>query len=171
MHPGPKDVTEPHKELRFTRSAQATLFSILGAICAGTSVVLILINFLLNDSHLALKDPLVSWWWVLLPLPAALLLARLSLRCARHAYIILTPLGVEIFPFFNARENLQVLYWSQIADAEVNDRNQLVIHFNEEQTAGVVASLSPILPARRKLLAHAIEGRMDVYASISCENC
>ena len=92
---------------------------------------------------------------------SAALFFRLAFRCARHAYIILTPLGIEIFPFFNSRENLQVLYWSQIADSELNDRNELVIHFNEEQTSGVVASLAPITPSRRILLERAIKGRMQ----------
>ncbi len=154
MLPGPKEVADPHKELRFTRGAQATLFAMMGAVCCGMSATSLILNFIPTD-------PLLSWWWSLPPIPIALLLFRLAYRCARHAYIILTPLGVEIFPFFNARENLQVLYWSQIADAEVTERKQLVIHLNEEQTAGVVASLFPILPARRKLLARAIEGRMD----------
>lgn len=154
MLPGPKDVEEPHKELRFTRGAQATLFAVVAAVACGASAAIIILNFIS-------KDPLLSWWWAVLPLLVAALFARLAFRCARHAYIILTPLGIEIFPFFNARENLQVLYWSQIADAEINENQQLVIHFNEEQSAGVVASLTPISPARRILLERAIEGRMD----------
>jgi hypothetical protein len=154
MLPGPKDVTEPHKELRFTRGAQATLFALIAAVCCGASAVIIILN-------LIPKDPLTPWWWPLVPLPLAALCFRLAFRCARHAYIILTPLGIEIFPFFNSREHLQVLYWSEIADAEVNESNQLVIHFNEEQTAGVVASLAPLAPTRRTLLEQAIAGRMD----------
>lgn len=154
MLPGPKDISDPHKELRFTRGAQASLFAMLAAICGGASITIVILNLLL-------EDPLVSWWWVLAPLPAALIFLRLSLRCIRHAYLILTPLGIEIFPFFKPHENLQVLYWSQISDAEINEHNQLVIHFNEEQTSGVVASLAPLLPARRELLGRAIAGRID----------
>lgn len=154
MLPGPKDVVEPDKELRFTRSAQATLFAILASICSGASVAILLLN-------LIPADPICPWWWPLLPLLPAALFLRLALRCARHAYLILTPLGIEIFPFFNARENLQVLYWSEIADAEVNDQDQLVIHFNEERTSGIVASLTPLRTRQRVLLDHAIEGRME----------
>ena len=154
MLPGPKDISEPHKELRFTRGSQASLFAMLAAISGGASVAIVILNLLL-------EDPLVSWWWVLVPLPPAFICSRLCLHCIRHAYLILTPLGIEIFPFFKPQENLQILYWSQISDAEVNEHEELVIHLNEDQTSGVVASLSPLLPVRRKLLAHAIAGRMD----------
>ena len=149
-----KSVAEPHKELRFTRGAQASLFALLGAVGAGASIAIVLLN-------LIPKDPITPWWWPLVPLPFAFLCFRLAARCARHAYIILTPLGIEIFPFFKARENLQVLYWSQIAAAEVNEREQLVIHFNEDRTSGIVASLAPIAAGRRELLEYAIEGRMS----------
>jgi len=154
MLPGPKDLTEPHQELRFTRGAQASLFALVGAVCCGAAAAVVILN-------LIPKDSVTPWWWPLVPLPFAALFFRLAFRCARHAYIILTPLGIEIFPFFNSRENLQVLYWSQIADSELNDRNELVIHFNEEQTSGVVASLAPITPSRRILLERAIKGRMQ----------
>ena len=154
MLPGPKDIIEPHKELRFTRGSQASLFAMLAAVCGGASVAIVILNLLL-------KDPLISWWGVLAPLPPAFICARLCLHCVRHAYLILTPLGIEIFPFFKPQENLQILYWSQISDAEVNKHDELVIHLNEDKTSGVVASLSPLLPVRRKLLARAIAGRMD----------
>lgn len=158
--PGPKEVTEPHKELRFTRSAQGSLFSILAATCAGISLAIILLNLLADELPLAFREPRIPWWWALLPLPGGVLLCRLALRCTRHAYLILTPLGIEIFPFFNPRENMQVLYWSQISKAEVSQLKRLVIHFDDGETSGVVASLTPLLPARRKLLARAITGRM-----------
>lgn len=154
MPAGPKSVADPHKELRFTRGAQASLFALLGAVCCGATVAILLINLLLSE-------PLTPRWWPLVPLPAAALFFRLAIRCARHAYIILTPLGIEIFPFFKARDNLQVLYWSQIAGAEVNERDQLVIHLDEARRSGVVASLAPIPAGRRALLARAIEGRMN----------
>ena len=73
---------------------------------------------------------------------------------------ILSPLGVEIFPFFKARENLQIIYWSQVADAEVKD-GQLFLHFTEEKKSGVVASLSPIPEVRRLLLEKAVVGVME----------
>lgn len=153
MLPGPKPVEDPAKELRFTRSSQAAAFAILGAILAGASIAMLLLNVIP-------ADPILPWWWPLVPLPPALLLFRLAYHCVRHAYIILTPLGIEIFPFFRPRRNLQVLYWSEIADAEVSEAGRLVIHFDEERTSGIIASLAPLPPVHRDLLAEAIEGRM-----------
>ena len=56
---------------------------------------------------------------------------------------------------------LALLVWDCEANYKINEHNQLVIHFNEEQTSGVVASLAPLLPVRRELLIRAIAGRMD----------
>lgn len=151
--PGPKAITEPHKELRFTRGAQGSLFALLGATGLGASVAMLLLNVIP-------KDPILSWWAPLVPLPPALLCLRVALHCVRHAYLILTPLGIEIFPFFRARRNLRLLHWSEITAAEINSRKELVLHFNEEKTSGVVASLAPLLPSRRILLERAIAGRM-----------
>ena len=55
MLPGPKDISDPHKELRFTRGAQASLFAMLAAICGGASITIVILNLLL-------EGPLVSWW-------------------------------------------------------------------------------------------------------------
>lgn len=153
MLPGPKEVAEPQKELRFTRAAQARLFFLLGAILVTVAV------FLAAASITAgLEFPL---WWAAFPLVPALPCFLLAYRCVRHAYLILTPLGLELFPFFNPRQNLQVLYWSEIAHAEVSDDHRiLTIHYNETRTAGLKATLSPVLASKRPLLARAIEGRM-----------
>jgi hypothetical protein len=153
MLPGPKAVAEPHKELRFTRSAQGRLFVLLGATCVTIAI------FLAAASATAgLEFPL---WWAAAPLVPALPCFLLAFHCVRHAYLILTPLGVELFPFVNPRRNLQVLYWSEIDHAEVSDdQRTLTIHYNKERTAGLQATLTPILPAKRPLLARAIEGRM-----------
>ena len=153
MLPGPKEVAEPHKELRFTRSAQGRLFFLLGAACLTIAI------FLAAASLTAgLEYPL---WWAAFPLVPALPCFLLAYHCIRHAYLILTPLGVELFPFINPRQNLQVLYWSEIDHAEVSDDlRSLTIHFNAERTSGIKATLSPIVASKRPLLARAIEGRM-----------
>ena len=160
MLPGPKEVAEPHKELRFTRSAQGRLFFLLGATCVTIAI------FLAAASLTAgLEYPL---WWAAFPLVPALPCFLLAYHCVRHAYLILTPLGVELFPFINPRKNLQVLYWSEIDHAEVSDDHRiLTIHFNKERSAGIKATLSPIIAAKRHLLARAIEGRMAERAKSS----
>ena len=158
MLPGPKDVAEPHKELRFSRSAQARLFFLLGSTFITIAIFLAAASFTAG-----LEFPL---WWAAFPLVPALPCFLLAYHCVRHAYLILTPLGIELFPFFNPHRNLQVLYWSEIDHAEISgDLRTLTIHYNADRTAGIKATLSPLLSAKRQLLQRAIEGRMAQRAA------
>ena len=154
---GPKAIAEPEKELRFTRAAQAGLFYAAGVVVFAVSMAV----FILSTQDWGMDEPVLAGWvWMcVLGLLLSYVMLRLGMRCTRHAYIILSPLGVEIFPFFKARENLQIIYWSQVADAEVTEGN-LVLHFTEEKNSGVVASLKPIPKARRVLLEKAVLGVM-----------
>lgn len=158
MLPGPKAVAEPHKELRFTRSAQARLFFLCGATCTTIAIFLAVTSITAG-----LRYPL---WWAAFPLVPALPCFLLAYHCVRHAYLILTPLGVELFPFFNPRQNLRILYWSEIDHAEVSgDHRVLTIHYDKERSSGLKATLAPIPASKRLLLARAIEGRMAERAA------
>jgi hypothetical protein len=154
---GPGTVAEPEKELRFTRARQAPLFYGLAVMAFAASMAV----FILSTQDWGMAAPLLhGWWWLCVPgLLMCFWLFRIGVRCTRHAYIILSPLGVEIFPFFKAAKNLQVIYWSQVADASVED-DHLVIHFSEQKSSGVVASLKPVAVERRALLATAVAGVM-----------
>ena len=155
---GPKSIAEPEKELRFTRAGQAPLFYIIAALTVAAGIGLVILS---TQKWGMDAPPLQNWWWLGIPdLLIGFWFFRLGMRCSQHAYLILTPLGVEIFPFFNAHKNLQVLYWTQIAEAEVDSR-KLIMHFSDQKNSGVVVSLRPILPKQRKLLKKAIEGRME----------
>ncbi len=157
MPRGPKSIAEPEKELRFTRKRQAGVFFALAVIAFSLSMGW----YMLVTEDWGMEKPLLEGWlWVSgLGLLAFFAFLRLGVRCTRHAYLILSPLGVEIFPFFKARENLQVIYWSQVADAEVED-GELRLHFTEEKKSGVIVSLAPISKARRVFLKKAITGVM-----------
>lgn len=147
----PKPVAEPEKELRFTRGAQAQGFFIGAAI--SFAVTLIFIGLL--------GHPLIRWWLPLLTAISGVLFLRTALRCTRHAYLILTPLGLELFPWRKPEENLEIRYWSEIDSVEFSeDEDRLTLHFNPEKTAGLVISLAPVPPARRPLLRRAVEGRV-----------
>ena len=149
----PKDVAEPHKELRFTRAGQAQGFIVAAAVAVALALLLAVTAL---TGH-----PNFHWWMPLIPLVLAGFLTRLAARCARHAYLILTPLGVEIFPLFKADKNLNLVYWTQIEGLDFDDELEtLKIHFNAEQTGGVILSLKPILAKKRPLLQKALEGRM-----------
>ncbi|MGJ8678175.1 MAG: hypothetical protein ACSHX0_11705 [Akkermansiaceae bacterium] len=155
---GPKAIAEPEKELRFTRSVQAYVFFIISVISFATAMAF----FILSTQDWGMDGPLLpGWWWVCIPtLLITLISIRLGIRCVRHAYIILSPLGLEIFPFLKAEKNLQLIYWGEIHDAEVHEK-KLTIHFTEEKTSGIVASLSPIPKTGRVLLQKAIRGVLE----------
>jgi len=155
---GPKSVVEPHKELRFTRASQAQTFWVIGAIF-GVLTVLLLANWL--SGH-----PSFSWWMGLISLGVAAIFVRFAIQCTRHAYLILTPLGVEIFPLRKPEINLHLIYWTELADADFDEElTTLKLHYDAEKSAGVVLSLKPILEKQRPLLKKAIEGRLKENAS------
>lgn len=161
---GPRPVAEPEKELRFTRGSQAPLFYMISAltVCGGMALMI------LSTQNWGMDEPpLKDWWWLAIPdILVGFWFLRLGMRCSKHAYIILTPLAVEIFPFFNARKNLRVVYWSEVHDAEVKD-GKLMLHFSEHKDSGVVASLQPIPPRQRDLLKTAVDGLMNQRRSTS----
>ncbi len=162
--PGPRSVAEPEKELRFTRAGQAPLFYMIAAltVCGGMALLI------LSTQNWGMDEPpLRHWRWLGIPdILVGFWFLRLGMRCTQHAYIILTPLAVEIFPFFNARKSLRVIYWSEVHDAEVVD-GKLMLHFSEQKESGVIASLQPVPPRQRQLLKTAVDGLMDRRRSMS----
>ena len=158
---GPQSIAEPEKELRFTRTAQAGMFFAAAVVVLLVSVAVALLST--SWGWGSSDGPLQGWGWLaLIGLAFCYVLLRLGLRCARHAYIILSPLGVEIFPFFKAKDSLQVIYWSQVTEAEFSAGEKvLTLHFTEEKKSGVIASLKPMTPSRRQLLKTAVMGVME----------
>ena len=154
MVSGPKSINEPHKEIRFTRGAQASLFGILAAVSGGSSIFLLIFSLNTGTTPMACL-------WALAPASISLIFFRLSLRCIRHAYLIMTPIGIEIFPFFKPQDNLRVIYWSEISQVEIDQSNRLLIHLSGDPPSGIIASLKPLLSRQRDLLAEAIDGRMS----------
>ncbi|BCX47660.1 hypothetical protein HAHE_15680 [Haloferula helveola] len=148
-------VVEPHKELRFTRAAQAVPFWIGAAVTAGIAIVLISISFHRVDNP-ALPHPA----WSLIPLALCWICMRLALHCTRHAYLILSPLGVEIFPFFRPVSGMRMIPWGEIDSVEVG-KHIATLHFDPDQNSGIHLELSPIPKNRRPLLAKALKGRIE----------
>jgi len=147
-------VAEPQKELRFTRAGQALIFGIAAAVCVTVGLVFFSVAPYRADIP---ELPHPAWGFV--PIGIAMLLAWLAVHCAKHAYLLLSPIGVEIFPFFRPATNMQVIPWAQIAAADIDD-SRLTLHFSAEKTSGIHLSLSPIAKDRRELLARAIQGRI-----------
>lgn len=148
-------VTEPHKELRFTRAAQAVPFWITAAVTATCAILLISLSFH-RDENPGLPHPA----WAILPAALCWGAIRAALHCTRKAYLILSPLGVEIFPLFRPVKGMQVIPWTQIHSVETGDY-LVTLHFDDSQSAGIHLTLSPIPKAKRPLLAKALQGRLE----------
>jgi hypothetical protein len=154
----PREVACPEQELRFTRSRQAVTFLTAGmaALCLAGLIFLTAIPGAGNagDSPGTLHSP----WWALLALMPAVPCFWVGVHCLRHAFIILTPLGIELFPFWLPARNMQVIYWSEIKAAAVSgDLRTFTIKCRGRQ---IMATLAPIPASGRILLKEAIAGRM-----------
>lgn len=148
-------VQSPEKELRFTRSGQAVVFWVLSAILTAGAVTLAATSPY-RDVNPQLPHPL----WALVPLILALGAASLAVNLTRHAYLILTPLGIEIFPFFRPAAGMRLVLWQEVASAEVNAAGtMLTLHHDAAKTSGIHLSLKPVRADRRALLAKAVTGR------------
>jgi hypothetical protein len=150
-------IQSPEKELRFTRSGQAIQFWIGAAVLAAVGIT-ILATAIYRDINPRLPHPA----WALLPLAFAAITVRLAVGLTRHAYLILTPLGIEIFPFFRPSEGMRLVLWQEVDHAEVNEKTtRLTLHHDSGKTSGIHLSLTPIRAERRTLLAKAVIGRLS----------
>ena len=148
-------VQSPEKELRFTRSGQAALFWLLAAVCAAVAMTLAATS-IYRDVNPELPHPA----WAVVPLVIGALAVRLAVSLTRHAYLILTPLGIEIFPFFRPAAGMRLVVWQEVDAAEVNaEMTQLTLHHDAGKTSGIHLSLRPVRKDRRELLATAVIGR------------
>lgn len=152
-----KKVQSPEKELRFTRSGQAGLFWIGAAVLASVALTM-----LATAPYRNINPDLPHPACALVPLAFSLIFARVAVWLTRHAYLILTPIGIEIFPFYRPATGMRWVVWQEIAHAEVNSQNTLLtLHHDTAKTSGIHLSLKPIRPDRRTLLAKAVIGRVS----------
>lgn len=148
-------VQAPEKELRFTRSGQAVVFWVAGAVLAAAAVTLIA-TAVYRDINPQLPHPA----WALAPAALSLLSLRTAVKLTRHAYLILTPLGIEIFPFFRPASGMRLVTWQEIDSAEVDPgKTLLTLHHDAAKSSGIHLSLSPLCRDRRAFLIQAVLGR------------
>ncbi|MFZ9937613.1 MAG: hypothetical protein ACO3JG_11250 [Luteolibacter sp.] len=146
----------PEQELRFTRSRQAVAFWIGGAVMSMAAIVIAAASF-----HRAENPALPHPAWALGPALAAGLLTRGAVRLTRHAYVILTPLGIEIFPFFRPAAGMRLVAWQELREMDTNaSLTRLTLHFNVEKTSGIHLSLRPVRADRRRFLVEAVRRRL-----------
>ena len=154
----PQKVAASEKELRFTRARQANLFWLVGLAClvfAGGVAAASTTMFSPPSGHRVVENG----WWALPPLAIGLALLWAAIHLTRHAYIILTPIGIEIFPLLFPSKNLNVVYWPQVEAIGFDDgHTQMVIGLAGDSK--IFLALAPIRRDRIELLVMATEGRM-----------
>jgi hypothetical protein len=152
----PREVARPEQELRFTRSRQAMTFLAAGMVIFCLACLVFFTGAPVSD--IAADQANHRSLWALPIMVPALSCFWAVVHCTRHAYIILTPLGVELFPFWRPSRNMQVIYWPEIRSAGVSgDLRTLTIKLKSGQ---IMATLVPITRRARTLLKQAVEGRM-----------
>lgn len=150
-------IQSPEKELRFTRSGQAVIFWLVAAVLAAVALTLAV-----TSVYRPINPQLPHPAWAVLPLLASLAAARLAMRLTSRAYLILTPLGIEIFPFFRPALGMDLVAWQEVHSMEVDaGRKMLTLHHSAAKTSGIHLSLLPIRADRRDLLLKALAGRLE----------
>lgn len=150
------EVQAPEKELRFTRSGQAVGFWILAAVLAAAGITLIAAS-LYRDVNPRIPHAA----WALIPFALAGGLVKLAIDLTRHAYLILTPIGIEIFPFFRPAAGMQMVLWQELDSAEVDEKlTLLTLHRDAAKSSGLHLTLRPLRGDRRELLVRAVLGRL-----------
>jgi hypothetical protein len=151
-------IGSPEKEVRFTRSRQATPFWFAGLfflVLAGGIAAASTTLFSPPSGHRIVEDG----WWALLPLALGTACLWAAIHLTRHAYIILTPIGIELFPLFFPSKNLNVVYWPEIEGVSFDDaRRQMVIDI--AGGSKIFLTLDPVRRDRIELLVKAAQGRM-----------
>ena len=80
---------------------------------------------------------------------------------------MLTPLGIEIFPFFRPAAGMRLLAWQELREMDTDaSLTRLTLHFNEEKTSGIHLSLRPIRIDRRQFLVEAVRRRLGQSAAV-----
>lgn len=145
-------VQSPEKELRFTRSGQAVVFWVAAAVLAAVAMTL-----LATAIYRDINPQLPHASWALIPSGLAFLALKFAVQLTKHAYLILTPLGIEIFPFFRPADGMRLVTWQEIDSAEVNsDKTLLTLHHDASKNSGIHLSLRPVRADRRAFLITAV---------------
>lgn len=149
-------VQAPEKELRFTRSGQAVIFWMAAAVLVAAGVTILATAY-----YRDINPRVPHGAWAVVPFAFAGLMVQTAVRLTKHAYLILTPLGIEIFPFFRPSAGMRLVTWQEIQAAEVDEGlKRLTLHHDVARTSGIHISLGPIREDRRRLLAKAVIGRI-----------
>lgn len=154
----PRPVQEPQKELRFTRRRIAQFFGVL-AMVSLLGVILVsyvVIRLYFRDDEI---PSVPSPWLVLIFGVLATASLRMMILCVRHAYILLTPLGVEIIPLYNPGKRMRVVFWPELKSAEIVS-GKLILNLDTEPPESIRLSLIPLSKEQQSMLIYAIQGTL-----------
>jgi hypothetical protein len=150
-------------ELRFTRSRQAVVM-----LAWGITFTLISVAFMATYYHNFHRQ---AWWWAVLPGIPAAVFYWLAWNHLRHPYLVLTRVGLEIYPFFLPARNMHLVLWQQIARADVSSTPPLLTLTRADQDDGkIFITLAPLQPQQCQLLARALEGVQEMREKASAES-
>ncbi len=148
-------------EIRFTRSRQAIHFLAAGLLLLGASGV-ITVLWAMNIE----KRP--SLWWSLIPLAPAIGCVWMARRLSKHAYLLFSAIGLEIFPFFRPASSMQLVSWGEIADARVTgDLDWLALSMAGYADRKILISLAPIARGTIPLLSRTVHGVMEKRKAVA----
>ncbi len=154
----PRPVEDPVKELRFTRSQLAVYLGILAAIAliAVILIAYVVVRLYFRDQEVP-SSP--SPWLALLAGLICIGALRGMIHCARHAYILLTPLGIEILPLFRPAKRMRAVFWPELSEVTIAG-GKLVLELDTEPSEVIKLSLFPLTARQRTMLLSAVKGTL-----------
>ena len=139
-------------ELRFTRSRQAVVSLAWGLGCLLLSLGIFILHYQ-RFTH----PP--AFFWGFVPLLPGTLCFWLAWHQLRHPFLVLTRIGIEIYPFFLPARNMHLLLWQQISRSEIiSEPPQLILTRADATDAKIFITLAPLVPRQRELLQTALAG-------------
>ena len=149
---------QKQKELRFTRSAQGSLLGILtaGFLCSALLGSAWAFRLRTESGELGL----LSWLAIVTPIASASTSLYLSQWFTQRTYLLLSAVGIEVFPLRKPEENLEVFPWHEIQSAEVLNHPK-ALHLQLESKKEYRIPLTPLSPDAHQLLRTAIQGRLQ----------
>ncbi|MEM6911851.1 MAG: hypothetical protein AAF555_09750 [Verrucomicrobiota bacterium] len=160
MNPSPPSpsptLSLPQPELRFTRSAWASLLGLLAAGFFCGAMVGSAWAFHLQTERG--EFGLLSWLAIVGPIASASTLLWLSRWLAKRTYLLLSGVGVEVFPLFKPEDRLEVFPWDEVAEARVLESPR-ALHLTLASQAEFRIPLGALRPDSCQLLQTAVAGR------------
>lgn len=141
-------------ELRFTRNQQALMPVLLALLCFLGAVFCCFYGIMNAEWGIAHEWKWFAAGFLLIALSVGLFM--FAYRCLRHAYLILSPVGIEVFPLWKVDQHFRVFHWSEIKALYFDDA---VIKIDLKQGGGAVLTFAPLAEKAKKMAQQALACR------------